>query len=92
MHQSKNFGATVFTTLRRAEDRGDRVMRFQTQWALAAWYPNRPRPVKDERPKRGKSRKAVKRPVTPPKLKLAAGETKSPETGGAATASQPMAS
>jgi hypothetical protein len=43
IHQSKNFITTVYTTLRRAEDRGDRVRRFHKNWALASWYPNRPR-------------------------------------------------
>lgn len=65
IHQSKNLAATVFTTLRRAEDRGDRVVRFQKQWALGSWYPNRPRPVKEEKPK---AKNATKKPAkAPPK-------------------------
>lgn len=73
IHQSKNFGATVFTTLRRAEDRGDRVVRFQKQWALSSWYPNRPRPTKDEtrKPKRELGKKRAAKRQTEPELTIA---------------------
>lgn len=65
IHQSKNFGATVFTTLRRAEDRGDRVLRVQKNWGLTGWYPNRPRPMKEElaSKKAKKKRKAARAKV-----------------------------
>lgn len=59
IHQSGNFVATVYTTLRRAEERGDRVIHVQKNWGLANWYPNRPRKT-EEPPK--KARKA-KRPA-----------------------------
>lgn len=60
IHTSKAWPATVFTTLRRAEERGDRVLRVQKNWALAEWYPNRPKKANGAKPtkKRGKASRA----------------------------------
>jgi|SRR5438105_2216183 len=91
MHQSKNFGATVFTTLRRAEDRGDRVVRVPNQgWALESWYPNRPRPVKEEKLKRAKKKKATSKQQAKAKLTVAGAEEAKPSS--AATSPEAVAS
>lgn len=91
IHQSKNFGATVFTTLRRAEDRGDRVMRFQKNWALAGWYPSRPRPMREEP---GSKKAKKKRKAARAKVAVIGGEAAkaSGPTTPVAEASQAVAS
>ncbi len=92
IHQSKNFPATVFTTLRRAEDRSDRVVRFQKQWALASWYPNRPRPVKEEKPKAKKAKKAAKTPKAAKPNLAVAGTEKAKTASSAPEAAEKIAS
>lgn len=62
VHQSGNFTATVYTTLRRAEERGDRVTKVQKNWGLANWYPNRPR-TREEPAQSKKAKKKAKKPT-----------------------------
>lgn len=64
IHTSKAWPATVFTTLRRAEERGDRVLRVNKNWALAEWYPKgtkktEAKPAKKKRAKRAKPKAAA---------------------------------
>jgi hypothetical protein len=79
IHQSGNFVATVYTTLRRAAERGDRVTQVQKNWGLAEWYPGRPRSRDDGGPKKQKKAKRPKPAAAKPK---AAKESK-PETASA---------
>jgi hypothetical protein len=65
IHTSKAWPATVFTTLRRAEERGDRVLRVSKNWALAEWYPNRPKKA-DAKPAKKKQAKKAKAKVAAP--------------------------
>lgn len=45
MSHAKNFYANVSTVLRRLEETGEVVRIGDTKkWALASWYPNRPKP------------------------------------------------
>ena len=44
MSNAKNFHANVSTTLRRDDDRGGLTVRMHNKtWALAEWYPSRPK-------------------------------------------------
>ena len=42
-HRSKSLASTVYTTLKREDDRGGDVMKVGKEWGLAEWYPARPR-------------------------------------------------
>ena len=77
MHQSKNFGATVV----RVPNQG---------WALESWYPNRPRPVKEEKLKRAKKKKATSKQQAKAKLTVAGAEEAKPSS--AATSPEAVAS
>ena len=41
-HRSKALASTVYTTLKREDDRGGDVMKVGKEWGLAEWYPARP--------------------------------------------------
>jgi len=40
-HQSKNLGSTIYTILKRDEDRDGTVVKVGRKWGLAEWYPGR---------------------------------------------------
>lgn len=42
-HQSSNFVNTMYTTLKREDDRGGDIIKVGKSWGLAAWYPGRVR-------------------------------------------------
>ncbi len=46
-HRSKDLAATVYTTLKRDEDRGGRVVKVDKAWGLSAWYPGRPKKLSE---------------------------------------------
>jgi hypothetical protein len=80
IHQSGNFVATVYTTLRRAAERGDRVTQVQKNWGLAEWYPGRPRNRDDGGHKKQRKAKRPKPAAARPK---AAKESKTEAAAGA---------
>jgi len=42
-HQSSNFANTMYTTLKREDDRGGNIIKVGKNWGLASWYPGRVR-------------------------------------------------
>ena len=45
-HQSSNFVNTIYTTLRREDERGGEIIKVGKNWGLASWYPGRARKKK----------------------------------------------
>jgi hypothetical protein len=46
-HQSTNFTNTIYTTLKREDDRGGDIIKVGKHWGLASWYPGRVRKKKE---------------------------------------------
>lgn len=88
LSQAKNFYATVWTELKRAEDRGE-IVNTPAGWALSEWYAGKAKPADNgKKPgrasKRGQASRRVKKgrnkPKFTPQLKSAHGAAAAPQT------------